>query len=288
MTALRAAAPDVRGVRRLDSADLTSLRAIVDAEPFANAVLAARLDAVSTLDPRRVGGEVLGLGATGAVTAACYSGGSLLPVGGDPPAWTEFGDYLGTRRRMCSAIVGPAEMVAVLWSALSRHWAPPRAVRASQPLLVLDRSAPIAPDPHVRPAGTADLDRYLPAAAAMFREELGVAPLTGASRVAYRSRLAELIAAGRAFVRVDESGEVVFKAELATVSRHTTQVQGVWVRPDCRGRGIATAAMATVIEHALCIAPSVSLYVNDFNLPGRRLYERLGMRQVGTLSTVLF
>ncbi|HYU03127.1 MAG TPA: DUF4081 domain-containing protein, partial [Jatrophihabitantaceae bacterium] len=169
MTALRAAAPDVRGVRRLDSADLTSLRAMVDADPFSNAVLADRLEAVSTLDPRRVGGEVLGLGATGAVTAACYSGGSLLPVGGDPPAWTEFGDYLGSRRRMCSAIVGPAEMVAVLWSALSRHWAPPRAVRACQPLLVLDRSAPTAPDPHVRPAGTADLDRYLPAAAAMFR-----------------------------------------------------------------------------------------------------------------------
>jgi predicted GNAT family acetyltransferase len=46
--------------------------------------------------------------------------------------------------------------------------------------------------------------------------------------------------------------------------------------------------MATVIEQALRVAPSVSLYVNDFNLPGRRLYERLGMRQVGTLSTVLF
>jgi ribosomal protein S18 acetylase RimI-like enzyme len=275
-------------VRRLDTADLSSLRAMVDAEPFANAVLAARLDAVSTLDPRRVGGEVLGIGATGAITAACYSGGNLLPVGGDPPAWTEFGEYLGRRRRTCSSIVGPVEMVAVLWSALSRHWAPPRAVRASQPLLVLDRSAPTTPDPQVRPARVSDLERYLPAAAAMFGEELGMAPLTGASRVAYRSRLAELIAAGRAFVRVDERGEVVFKAELATVSRHTSQVQGVWVRPDCRGRGVATAAMAAVIEHALRIAPSVSLYVNDFNLPGRRLYERLGMRQVGTLSTVLF
>jgi predicted GNAT family acetyltransferase len=288
VTALRAAAPDVRGVRRLDAADLSSLRAMVDADPFANAVLAARLDTVSTLDPRRFGGEVLGIGGTGAITAACYSGGNLLPVGGDPPAWTEFGEYLGRGRRTCSAIVGPAEMVAVLWSGLSRHWAPPRAVRASQPLLVLDRSARAAPDPHVRPASIADLDRYLPAAAAMFGEELGIAPLIGASRAAYRSRLAELIAAGRAFVRVDEHGDVVFKAELATVSRHTTQVQGVWVRPDCRGRGVATAAMAAVIEHALCIAPSVSLYVNDFNLPGRRLYARLGMRQVGTLSTVLF
>jgi predicted GNAT family acetyltransferase len=288
VTALRAAAPDVRGVRTLAAADLSSLRAMLDADPFSNAVLAARLDAVSTLEPRRMGGEVLGIGPNGAATAACYSGGNLLPVGGDPPAWNEFGEYLGSRRRMCSSIVGPAETVSVLWSALSRHWAAPRAVRACQPLLVLDRRAQVAPDPLVRHARIAELDRYLPAAAAMFGEELGMGPLTGSSRVAYRSRLAELIVAGRAFVRVDECGEVVFKAELAAVSRYTSQVQGVWVRPDCRGRGIASGAMAAVIEHALRIAPTVSLYVNDFNLAGRRLYERLGMRQIGTLSTVLF
>jgi predicted GNAT family acetyltransferase len=46
--------------------------------------------------------------------------------------------------------------------------------------------------------------------------------------------------------------------------------------------------MAAVIEHALRLAPSVSLYVNDFNEPARRLYDRLGLREVGILSTVLF
>ncbi|MCW2493476.1 MAG: family N-acetyltransferase, partial [Frankiales bacterium] len=35
-------------------------------------------------------------------------------------------------------------------------------------------------------------------------------------------------------------------------------------------------------------APTVSLYVNDFNTPARRMYDRLGMRQAGVLSTVLF
>jgi predicted GNAT family acetyltransferase len=61
----------------------------------------------------------------------------------------------------------------------------------------------------------------------------------------------------------------------------------VWVRPDLRGRGIATAALATVFAHALALAPSVSLCVNDFNVAARRLYARLGMRQHATLSTVL-
>jgi hypothetical protein len=36
------------------------------------------------------------------------------------------------------------------------------------------------------------------------------------------------------------------------------------------------------------VAPTVSLYVNDFNLPARRAYERVGLRNVGTFSSVLF
>ncbi len=88
---------------------------------------------------------------------------------------------------------------------------------------------------------------------------------------------------------LDRGWEVVFKAELAVVTRRTAQVQGVWVAPEWRGRGIATAAMAAVVRDALeRVAPTVSLYVNDFNLPARRVYERCGFRPVGTLATVLF
>jgi predicted GNAT family acetyltransferase len=47
--------------------------------------------------------------------------------------------------------------------------------------------------------------------------------------------------------------------------------------------------MAAVVRDALeRVAPTVSLYVNDFNLPARRVYERCGFRAVGTLATVLF
>jgi predicted GNAT family acetyltransferase len=31
-----------------------------------------------------------------------------------------------------------------------------------------------------------------------------------------------------------------------------------------------------------------SLYVNDFNIPARRTYERVGFRQIGTFASVLF
>ena len=262
-------------------ADLAAVRAMVDAEPFGNAVLAARLDSGRVAD-------VLAVGRPGAPTAACYAGGTVLPVGGDIAAWTVLADYLGSRHRPCSSIVGAADAMEVLRPALLSNWGAARRVYPQQPLLALDRPAPVLPDPLVHPTRIDELDRYLPAAAAMFDEELGIAPLSGPAGDAYRSRLAALVRTGRVLVRTDAYGEVVFKAELAVVSRHTCQVQGVWVRPDRRGRGVGTEAMAAVVAYALRLAPSVSLYVNDFNLPARRLYNRLGMRQVGILSTVLF
>jgi predicted GNAT family acetyltransferase len=36
------------------------------------------------------------------------------------------------------------------------------------------------------------------------------------------------------------------------------------------------------------LAPAVSLYVNDFNAPARRAYERVGFSQVGTFASILF
>ena len=43
-------------------------------------------------------------------------------------------------------------------------------------------------------------------------------------------------------------------------------MQGVWVRPEYRGQGLAAPGMAAVVvEAARSIAPVVSLYVNDFN-----------------------
>jgi predicted GNAT family acetyltransferase len=122
----------------------------------------------------------------------------------------------------------------------------------------------------------------------MFTEEVGVSPLGPDGGSAYRARVAELIDARRSFARI-EDGRVVFKAEIGSVTPHACQVQGVWVRPDRRGRGLAEAGMAAVVAEALrTIAPVVSLYVNDFNLPARAAYRRVGFAEVATSASILF
>src|SRR5205814_989732 len=97
---------------------------------------------------------------------------------------------------------------------------------------------------------------------------------------------------GRSFVRIDDEpagASVTFKAELGSVTPGAVQVQGVWVRPERRGKGLAAPGMAAVAAIVQAeIAPVVSLYVNDFNERAIRAYRTVGFREVGTYATVLF
>jgi len=122
----------------------------------------------------------------------------------------------------------------------------------------------------------------------MFTEEVGISPFNGDGGALYRARVAELIAQGRAFARI-EDGRVVFKAEVGAATAQACQIQGVWVEPELRGRGISNGGMASVVMQAQAtIAPLVSLYVNDFNAPARAAYRKVGFAEVGAFMSVLF
>jgi predicted GNAT family acetyltransferase len=272
----------------LTDAHRGALEQLVDREPLVNAMASARLRAVRSLSPARFGVTPYGIAAGGRLAAAAFHGANLVPIGGDACAWQRLGEHLAATRRECTSIVGRADTVAALWTELSPAWGPARAVRRSQPLLVCDRSDGLVDDRRLQVLNPDQLDQYVPAAAAMFTEELGVSPLSPAAAPGYRRRAEQLLRNGRAFGIADRGGALVFKADIGALTPHTCQIQGVWVRPDLRGRGLGTAGMSAVLTRALRLAPTVSLYVNEFNVPARALYSRLGMRQVAELSTVLF
>jgi predicted GNAT family acetyltransferase len=276
--------------RLLKANDAAAVGELVGRDPLVNCVFDARFEHAPDLDVRRLGGHIWGItdDSSGALRAALFHGGNLIPLGEDFPALEIIATHLARLPRGCSSIVGPAAAVHTIWPMLMRSWGPARAIRPNQPFLVAVRVPDYPFDPTVRVVRPAELGRFLPAAAAMFTEELGVSPIGADGGTTYRGRLAELIGAGRAFARFDDSGDVEFKAEIGAVGADSAQIQGVWVRPELRGRGIGTAGMAAVLRHAMRLAPSASLYVNDFNGSARRMYARLGMRQTHTFSTVLF
>lgn len=274
--------------RLLDDRDRAAVLTLSDANPVANVFVASRVRALG-LDPGRLGAQVWGFEQGGQLTSACYSGANLVPV--EAKAANEiaaFADRALRQGRRCSSIVGEASAVTQLWQHLRPYWGPAREIRPVQPLMAISGPPLVAPDEGVRRVRAEEIDILMPACIAMFTEEVGVSPLAGDGGAAYRARVSELVKSGRAFARI-EDGRVIFKAEVGAATPDACQVQGVWVRPEFRGRGLAAPGMAAVVNEAQAsIAPVVSLYVNDFNHPARAAYLRAGFAEVGRLMSVLF
>ena len=140
---------------------------------------------------------------------------------------------------------------------------------------------------YARLATSADLGELLPAAAAMFTEEVGFDPVAHYGD-GYAARLRTLIAGQRSAIVTDVNGRVIFKADAGIVNLDAAQVQGVWLHPDYRGYGLAKpffAAAAQILQHRY---PHLSLYVNDYNARALAMYRGTGWEQIGQFSTIIF
>ncbi len=272
-------------VRALTTADRDQALEVCARDTRTNVFVAARiLEGALATSP----GAVLGYADGSGLQAICWVSANLVPVGCDGQALTAFATKVRRWRHHCSSLFGPADMVLPLWEALRPSWGEPRDVRAHQPVMATAGPLPAGMpcDPQVRLARFDEVDLVMPAAAAMFTEEIGYPPYRG-SKELYRQGIASLIRRGHTFVRVDD-GQVVFKADVGSVALGVAQVQGVWVAPRWRGQGLAGPAMAAVVEQIRAeIAAVVTLYVNDFNMPARATYARVGFTEIGSFATVL-
>ncbi|WP_372736163.1 GNAT family N-acetyltransferase [Nocardioides sp.] len=276
------------GVRVLEPADLNAFLALVSRDPVVN-VFAEHRARTTNLEPKWLGGEMWGRFSGGELVAACHVGANLVPIQCTVEDARVFAERALTRTRSVSTIVGPARAVEEFWRTVAGTWSQPRELRRGQPHLEVDSTPLVAPDPGVRRTVRADLEVLYPACVAMYTEEVGISPEVGGGADLYRARISQLISRGWSFAKFDDDGRLVFKAEVACATSHAAQIQGVYVPPDLRGRGLAVAGMAAVVELIReSIAPVASLYVNEWNGAARGAYERVGFRQTATFSTVMF
>jgi predicted GNAT family acetyltransferase len=294
--------------RVLRDADVPEALAVCAGDPVASALAASRLVVAQVAGLHGAGGQAWGFPAQGPLVAVCWAGANLVPVvpstldGADRRAAVDaFADLARHAGRRSSSVVGERDAVLALWERLAEHWPEPREIRANQPSLAIDREPDVAADPALRRSVPAEVPVVLPACVRMFTEEVGYSPVEGGGR-AYEERVRSLVLAGRSFVRLagerDDAPHVVFKAELGAVTPLVAQVQGVWVDPRYRGRGLAAPGMAAVVRLTRAGVPTeggtrpappvVSLYVNDYNSRALATYRRVGFEQVGTFATVLF
>ncbi len=284
---------DARTRAVVGEVDLAEAAAVCAKNPVASVLAAQRIEAAQATGARQAGPALWGARRDGALVGICWAGANLVPV--CEPEDDETLDALAgvalRHGRRCSSIVGDASLVLGMWLRVEKAWGPAREIRAEQPSMVIDHPSVLEPDPAVRRGRLEDLPLLLPACVAMFIEEVGYSPVEGGGG-SYEARVRSLVTSGRSFLRIDETAqgpELVFKAEIGAVTREVAQVQGVWVPPELRGAGLATAGMAAVVGASLQeVAPLVSLYVNSYNAPALAAYRKVGFRQVGDYATVLF
>ncbi|MBA8804061.1 hypothetical protein FB382_002352 [Nocardioides ginsengisegetis] len=275
------------GVRPLGATDLDAFLALASRDPVVNVFTDYRAR-TTNLEPRWLGGEMWGRFDGGEMVAACHVGANLVPVQATAEDARAFAERALTRGRTVSTIVGPHDAVQVFWNGVAAGWGKPRELRWNQPHLEIRGTPLVAPDPGVRRTTRTDMDELYPACVAMYTEEVGISPEYGGGAELYRARVTQLMNRGWSFARFDE-GRLVFKAEVACATPYAAQIQGVWVPPDRRGEGLATAGMAAVVELVRReVAPIVSLYVNNWNDSARRTYAKVGFVETARFATVMF
>ena len=271
-------------LRALGGADRTEVLEFLAKSPVENLFLASKVEAYG-IDRRRLG-NLHAFERDGHITSVLLDGGTVFVSGFDPDALPAFVGQLGPIRR-CTSILGPAISVLGLFVGLAERWRGAWGsisnVRKRQPLMLLDGPPRVDPDPRVRQLTLDDYSSYLDASVHMYTDEIGSSPFKYGS--GYERFVKQRLIDGDAY-GVVEGGKVIFKADLGPKLGDQAQLQGVWMDPKLRGQGLSSPALAGMLTLAQRRFPQISLYVNDFNTPAIKSYERLGFDTVGALATV--
>lgn len=274
-------------VRTLGPEDVGSALRCLDRDPVLNVFVDHRIRS-TRMERRLLGGEIWGYFRDEELASMCHVGANLVLVNADDAASVAFAKTALERRPHTATMVGPRPAIETFWLAVQHDWWVPHDLRWDQPHLELGTEPLVDSDSRVRRTTADQLDDLYPACVAMYREEVGTSPEVDGGRSLYRQRVASLIDRGWSFSRI-EGGRVLFKAEVACASPAAAQIQGVYVAPEFRNQGLATAGIATVVREIRAgIAPVASLYLNAHNVAARTAYERAGFRQTATFSTLMF
>jgi predicted GNAT family acetyltransferase len=278
--ARQAARPSRFRVRPLGREDEAVALEALDRNPVRDVFIASRIlhdGALSSLGPSPLWGAF----DEGRLRGLLHVGPNLVPATDDETACealaTSAGGLYPTRM-----LVGERVTVELLWSIVGSSYPAPREVRRRQFVYAVEPDqlvrAPHAGGPGMaRLAERSDEDQVLKLSAAMYTEEMGENPMAR-DPDGYRRRVRMLISRGWTYV-YDAGGRLQFKMDVGCASRHTAQIQGVYVPPDLRSRGVGTTAMTACCDLAFSRHPNLSLYVNDFNAPAVALYERIGFHR---------
>ena len=137
---------------------------------------------------------------------------------------------------------------------------------------------------NLRLATLADLDRIAPVQAGLAESESGINPLE-VDPEGFRARCARRIEMGRVWV-VEEEGRLIFKADVQADTPDVIYLEGVWVNPSERGKGIGRKCIRQLCRDLLVRSTSVCVLVNEDNERAHTFYRMCNFKVRGTYDSI--
>lgn len=191
---------------------------------------------------------------------------------------------LAQDRRDVHMLLGEQGKVETFWSYYADGGQAPRLYCRE---LLFEQRRPVEakqPVPGLRLATINDLDLIVPAHAQTAFDESGIDPLE-VDAEGFRQRCARRIEQGRSWVWV-EDGRLMFKAEVVSDTPETIYLEGVWVDPQERGKGIGTRCMSQLSRSFLMRTSSVCLLVNEKFESAQGFYQKAGYKFISYYDTI--
>lgn len=136
----------------------------------------------------------------------------------------------------------------------------------------------------LRLATLADLDEIAPVQAEMAQYESGVNPLE-VDPEGFRSRCARRIEMGRVWV-VEEEGHLIFKADIQADTPEVVYLEGIWVSPSQRGKGLGRKCIRQLSRDLLKRTRSICVLVNEENQRAHTFYRMCNFKRRGVYDSI--
>ena len=198
-------------------------------------------------------------------------------------AMAEFGLVAQTHTRT-HMIMGEVDAVEQFWNHYADEGQEMR--RACRELLFELRHAMEVPEEttEMRSATLADLDQIATVQAALAEMESGVNPFD-VDPEGFRARCARRIEMGRVWV-LEQDGKLVFKADILADTPDVIYLEGIWVAPAERGKGLGRKCLRQLCRDLLVRSKSVCLLVNEESERAHTFYRMCNFKMRGVYDSI--
>lgn len=258
-------------LRQLDELDYRDVLALLAASPQQGVHLESLVADYGLTSPA-LRGRFFGFFENGQLTGLALIGHQIIFCAPDA-ALEHFARAAVASGFRTSFVFGPQRQVELFWQHLSALGREQKLTRDFRWFVCQIPARPIEQFRLIQ-AAPEHLEMVIEAHASMFIEATGTDPRQ-TDPEGFRRRALERIERGRTWIRVEHE-QVVFKAELQSVTPDAIYLEGIWTHPECRGQGVAKSSVVELTHRRLRKHQIICLVVEPEEEAAQHIYEYAG------------